>query len=69
MEQKTTVIYRKQDLITVSDIARRWGVSRQTIYNLIDEGKISAFKFGFSNSMYVPIQQVKELEKGKQALG
>ena len=65
MDQKNTIMYRKQDLITISDIARRWGVSRQKVYRMIDEGKLRAFRFGFSSSLYVPISQVKELEQGE----
>jgi len=65
MKQETTVIYRKQDLITISDVARRWGVSRQKVYNMIDEGRLKAFRFGFSNALHVPLDQVRKMERGE----
>lgn len=58
----SAVIYRRQDLITITSLARRWGVSRQKVYNLIDEGKLTTFRFGFSRVLHVPLSQVKTLE-------
>lgn len=63
------VIYRRQDLITVTSLARRWGVSRQKVYNLIDEGKLTTFRFGFSRVLHVPLSQVKTLEMGAECSG
>lgn len=57
-------MYDRREMVSVSDIARRWGVSRQKVYNLVDEGKLSGFRFGFSSAMYFPLEQVRELEKG-----
>lgn len=55
-------IYKKQDMLKISKIARRWGCSRQHIYNLIESGRLTAFRFGLSRCLYVPIQSVSDLE-------
>ncbi|HAM40385.1 MAG TPA: hypothetical protein DCP69_03360 [Candidatus Omnitrophica bacterium] len=56
--------YRKDEMIKIAAIARRWGVSRQHVYNLIDAGKLTAFRFGGSRGMWVPLPIVKQFEAG-----
>jgi len=56
-------VYRKQEMMKVSKIAKRWGCSRQHIYNLIDRGELPAFRFGISRCLFVPLPSVEDLER------
>lgn len=56
-------VFKKQDLVKVSKLADRWQCSRQHIYNLIDQGKLQAFRFGGRRCMCVPALSVEEYEK------
>lgn len=56
-------IFRKNEMLKVSKVADRWGVSRQHIYNLIDRGFLRAFRFGASRGWFVPLADVKAFEE------
>jgi len=58
--------YKREDMIKVSQLARRWGRSRQHIYNLIDNGELPAFRFGGLRGMWVPLPKILEHESQSQ---
>ena len=63
--QSSPQTYKKDEMIKVAKIAKRWGVSRQHVYNLIDRGQLKpAFRFGGSRGMWVPLPIVAEFELG-----
>ena len=61
-------IYKKQDMLTVTQFAQRIGMSRSHTYKLIDlgptEGGIRAFRFAGRNGLRIPSTEV---ERFKQA--
>ena len=57
--------YKKEEMMKVAKIALRLGVSRQHVYNLIDQGRLKpAFRFGASRTLWVPLPAVEEFELG-----
>jgi len=56
-------VFRKNDMMKISKVADRLGVSRQHIYNLIDRGILPAFRFGASRAWFVPRSSVEEFER------
>lgn len=51
------------EYITVTQFAKRFGVSRQFVWKLIKEGKLRAIKIG---SLYkIPVSEVDRIEKGE----
>ena len=51
------------EYITVTQFAKRFGVSRQFVWKLIKEGKLKAIKIG---SLYkIPVSEVDRIEKGE----
>ena len=56
----TAPIYPKQEMLRVRSIAARWGMSKSFVYELIESGKLAAFKFG--GSLRVHISKVIEFE-------
>lgn len=62
------IIFKKQDMLKIGIVARRLAVSRQTVYNMIEEGKLRAFRFGFSKSLFVHVDELKKLEIGVEHL-
>jgi len=56
-------IFKKQEMVKVAKLAKRWGVSRQHVYNLIDQGRIPAFRFGYSRAMFVPMPEIEKFEQ------
>jgi len=58
------MIFRKEEMLKVSKIASRWGVSRQHVYNLIDQGQLKpAFRFGGRQGIAVPLSIVVQYER------
>ena len=48
---------------TVTQFAKRFGVSRQFVWKMIKEGKLKAIKIG---SLYkIPESEIKRIEEGK----
>lgn len=63
----TLATYRRQDLLTVGEIARKipglagGPCSRRHVYNLIERGELSpAFRFGTRKGICVPRQVVEQ---------
>ena len=63
----TLATYRRQDLLTVGEIARKipglngGPCSRQHVYNLIERGELSpAFRFGTRKGICVPRHVVEQ---------
>lgn len=56
-------IFRKNELVKISKVARRWGCSRQHIHNLINQGRLKAFQYGMSNCMFVPLADIEKFEQ------
>ena len=54
-------IYKSQDMLSAKQIAERWGMSLSFVYQLIEGGKLAAFKFG--GSIRVHISKVLEFEE------
>jgi excisionase family DNA binding protein len=62
-----TQIYKKEDMLRVSEIAARMRVSRQHIYNLIDQGDLKpAFRFGGRRGLRVPRLVVEVFMQGSE---
>jgi len=57
----TAPIYKRQEMLSVKRIAERWGMSLSFVYQLIEDGKLAAFKFG--GSLRVHISKVAEFEE------
>lgn len=62
------VSYKRQEMLTISDVARRLGVSRGTVHNRIEEGRIKAFRFGFSRKLYVPLEELRKVTAGEEVV-
>jgi predicted DNA-binding transcriptional regulator AlpA len=60
--QQQPQIYKREEMIKVSSLAKRWGRSRQHIYNMIDKGDLPAFRFGGCRGMWVPLPVVRAYE-------
>lgn len=51
------------EYITVTQFAKRFGISRQFVWKMIKEGKLKAIKIG---SLYkIPESEIKRIEEGK----
>ena len=49
--------------ITVTQFAKKFGISRQFVWKMIKEGKLKAIKIG---SLYkIPESEIKRIEEGK----
>ena len=49
---------------TVTQFAKRFGISRQFVWKMIKEGKLKAIKIG---SIYkIPVSEVERIKKGKK---
>lgn len=59
---ETPQIFKRQEMIKVAKLADRWQCSRQHIYNMIDKGGLSAFRFGGKRCMCVPMSEVDRVE-------
>ena len=63
-------IFKKTEMLTVSEVSRRLGVSRQHIYNLIDrgqsEGGLMAFRFGDKKGLRVAAEEVERFKAACQ---
>ena len=57
-------IFKKNEMLKVSKVARRWGCSRQHVYNKIDQGDLKAFRFGLSRCVFIPLSEVERIERG-----
>ena len=64
----TAPIYKRSEMISVGNIAQRWGMSKSFVYQLIEDGKLDAFKFGGSlrvhNSKVVEFEQASKFDAG-----
>lgn len=51
------------EYITVTQFAKRFGISRQFVWKMIKEGKLKAIKIG---KLYkIPESEIKRIEEGK----
>ena len=51
------------EYITVTQFAKRFGISRQFVWKMIREGKLRAIRIG---SLYkIPVSEVDRIEKGE----
>ena len=51
------------EYITVTQFAKKFGISRQFVWKMIKEGKLKAIKIG---SLYkIPESEIKRIEEGK----
>jgi excisionase family DNA binding protein len=57
----TAPVYRRQEMISVQSIAARWNMSKSFVYQLIESGKLAAFKFG--GALRVHESKVAEYEE------
>ena len=52
------------EYITVTQFAKRFGISRQFVWKMIKEGRLKAIKIG---SLYkIPVSEVDRIEKGEE---
>ena len=51
--------------ISPAMLARRWGVSRQTIYNMFADGQLHSFKV--RNSRLIRLSEIERIERGGDA--
>ena len=51
------------EYITVTQFAKRFGVSRQFVWKMIKEGKLKAIKIGILYK--IPVSEVDRIEKGE----
>jgi hypothetical protein len=58
-------IFRKQDMISVSEFARRLGFSRRHAYSLVERGQsgggILAFRYGRRGGLRIPVTEIERL--------
>lgn len=46
--------------VTVTDLASRWGVSRQSIYQAVERGRMRSKKVGAQ--VYIPVEEVNRID-------
>jgi len=51
--------------VSPAALARRWGMCRQSIYNMINDGELHSFKV--RNSRLIPLTEIERIEKGEAA--
>lgn len=56
----TAPIYKRQEMISVKNIATRWSIHISSVYRLIESGALPAFKFG--GNLRVHISHLEEYE-------
>lgn len=66
MTQGTMVVFRKEELITVSQFSNRLGISRRQGYNLVEKGRanggVLAFRFGDKRCYRIPVSEVERMK-------
>ncbi|MBE2887236.1 helix-turn-helix domain-containing protein [Geobacter anodireducens] len=61
---KKPLIFSKEEMISVKNIARDICCSRQHVYNLIDQGRLKpAFRFGRSKGLFIPRSVLEEFKQ------
>ena len=64
--ERTQQVFKKEEMISVSQFAKRIGVSRSFAYELCDKGPdqggVVAFRFGAVRGMKIPISEVERLK-------
>ena len=48
--------------LTVADAARRLGVSRQTVYQMCQSGRLRSFRPGMGRALRIPLEAVEQCE-------
>ncbi len=65
-------VFKKNEMLTVTEVAHRLKVSRRHVYNLIekgqDEGGLLAFRFGSTKGMRVPAAEVERFKNSATML-
>ncbi len=58
-------VFKKQDMLSVSDFARRLGISVRHAYNLVERGQSSggvlAFRYGRRGGLRIPVTEIERL--------
>lgn len=69
-EQTAKKVFRKEDLISVPEFARKIGVSRRQAYNYVDwgphNGGVLAFRFGRTRALRIPIEEVERFKTSRR---
>lgn len=67
------LVFRKQDLLTVRQVADRLSVSHRYIYQLIERGPshggLMAFRFGNRRGLRIPCQDVERFKQQSRVDG
>lgn len=62
----TPGLFKRQDMLTVSQFAKRIGCSRSHAYRLVeygvDHGGVRAFRFGAARCLRIPATEVERLK-------
>lgn len=53
-------VFKKEEMLKVSQVAKRLGCSRQHVHNLIDRGYLKAFRFGLIKLKMIPHTSLQE---------
>lgn len=51
--------YPRRKMLTIPTFAARLNVSRRHVYNLIEKGKVLAFRFGGNKALRIPEEEVE----------
>lgn len=54
---------QEDSIYTVAELAERWKCAQLTIYNMIQSGKLKAFKLG--RGVRIPREAVERYERGE----
>ncbi|MCK4620705.1 MAG: helix-turn-helix domain-containing protein [Desulfuromonadales bacterium] len=62
----TSKVFKRQDMLTVSQLAKRIGCSRRHAYYLVERGEehggVRAFRFGVARCLRIPASEVERLK-------
>lgn len=64
---KEPKIFRKQEMVTVNEFARRLGFSRRHAYRLVELGKanggVLAFRYGAKRALRIPLAELDRMRR------
>jgi excisionase family DNA binding protein len=53
--------WNPREFMTVGRAARKLGVSATTVNRWIEDGTLRAYRFGFCNYRYIPLEDINQL--------
>ena len=54
----------ERKFISITDLSKRWGVSRKTIWRKCQSGELMAQKLGVNSIWYIEVENVLSIESG-----